>query len=281
MKKTLYISDLDGTLLGSDSRVSDRSAEIISELSRRGALISVATARTPATVVPLLAQTYTRPDAIVMTGSAFWNRTRNTYAHVHFMPEADVVKVLECCRRMDVHPFVYTLRPDEAFMDVYHAAATMNRAEESFYLERCRLRFKRFYTGTPLPPSAIGRTVLMFAMGDTSHVCAAAESLASCTECAVGCYPDIFNPQVSNLEIFAPGVSKAAAVLELKKRCGAERLVVFGDNLNDLTMFGVADMAVAVGNALDAVKDAADVVIEPNYTDSVARFIQQDFEKCK
>mgnify|MGYP002508316131 CR=1 FL=1 len=41
-----YVSDLDGTLLGSDSRVSQRSAELITELSARGALITVATART-------------------------------------------------------------------------------------------------------------------------------------------------------------------------------------------------------------------------------------------
>ncbi len=54
-------------------------------------------------------------------------------------------------------------------------------------------------------------------------------------------------------------------------------MVAFGDNLNDLPMFGVADLAVAVGNALPDVKDAADVVIDPNYTDSVARFIESDF----
>ena len=42
-------------------------------------------------------------------------------------------------------------------------------------------------------------------------------------------------------------------------------------------MFEVADVAVAVGNALPEVKAAAaDVVIEPNYTDAVARFIEAD-----
>ena len=75
--KTLYVSDMDGTLLGRDSRVSAASAEIISDLSRRGALITVATARTAATVVPLLSSTFTLPPAIVMTGVAFWNRSIN------------------------------------------------------------------------------------------------------------------------------------------------------------------------------------------------------------
>ena len=77
--------------------------------------------------------------------------------------------------------------------------------------------------------------------------------------------------------MFPPGVTKASAIQELSRRLGADRLVVFGDSLNDLPMLAVADVAVAVGNALQEVKDAADVVIDPNYTDSVARFIESDF----
>ena len=66
--KTLYVSDMDGTLLGTDSRVSCETAEIVSGLSRCGTAITVATARTPATVDVLLEDTYTSIPAIVMTG---------------------------------------------------------------------------------------------------------------------------------------------------------------------------------------------------------------------
>ena len=279
MNKTLYISDLDGTLLGSDSRVSERSARIISELSHAGADITVATARTPATVVPLLTDTFTRPDAIVMTGAATWSRRDNAFGTIHYMPEADVVAGLTLCAAMDVHPFVYTMRADGSMLDVYHAAVAMNKAEESFYLERVHLRLKRFLTGTPLPPASLPRTILFFAMGERPRVEKAAEALRKHTECAVCCYPDIFNHNVANLEVFAPGVSKAAAVLELKKRIGADRLVVFGDNLNDLPMLAAADVAVAVENAFPEVKEHADIVIGPNYTDSVAQYILQDYTR--
>ena len=53
--------------------------------------------------------------------------------------------------------------------------------------------------------------------------------------------------------------------------------MVFGDNLNDLPMMRVADLAVAVENALPQTKAEAHKVIGPNTADSVARFIHEDF----
>ena len=65
---------MDGTLLGADSRLSNTSARIISDLTRRGANITVATARTPATVEMILADAEPSLPAIVMTGAAMWCR---------------------------------------------------------------------------------------------------------------------------------------------------------------------------------------------------------------
>ena len=49
--------------------------------------------------------------------------------------------------------------------------------------------------------------------------------------------------------------------------------MVFGDNLNDIPMLRCADVAVAVENAYPEVKQIAHVVIGPNSSDSVARWI--------
>lgn len=279
MNKTLYISDLDGTLLGTDSLISANSSQIINELTDRGALISVATARTPATVVPLLSQTHTTPPAVVMTGCAYWLRDECRFRQPHFLAEEQLRNALEFCLRHNVHPFVYVMSEDRSTLDVYHAAPHLNKAEESFYLERCNLVLKRFHLGTPAPARAANNTMLLFAMGDEEPIRAAAEAFTAATGCAVCCYPDVFNRHTWNLEIFPQGISKASAVLKLKEELGADRLVVFGDSLNDLPMLAVADVAVAVENALPEVREAADIVIEPNYTDSVARFIASDFGK--
>ena len=45
---TLYVSDLDGTLLGADSHLSVASCAMLNEAIAQGALFTVATARTPA-----------------------------------------------------------------------------------------------------------------------------------------------------------------------------------------------------------------------------------------
>lgn len=53
--KTLYVSDLDGTLLGADSKISPTTAKILTRLASHGVMVTPATARTPATVQPLMA----------------------------------------------------------------------------------------------------------------------------------------------------------------------------------------------------------------------------------
>lgn len=280
-KKTLYVSDMDGTLLSSDSRVSAESARIISELSAEGALITVATARTPATVVPLLADTRIAAEAIVMTGAARWDFRRGCFAHTHRIAAESTRRILEICASRGAHPFVYIEAPDGRTMDVYHAAAAMNRAEESFYLERRHLKLKRFHLCKPVPADALERTLLMFAMGPRENIEEIAELIRMSSDCNVSCYPDIFNENIGNLEIQAPGISKASAIRNLAAELGVERTVVFGDNLNDLPMFAIADVAVAVANAEPEVKAAATTIIGPNYTDAVARFIAADFRNAR
>lgn len=224
--KTLYVSDLDGTLLGSDSRVSQRSAELITELSARGALITVATARTPATVVPLMAHAATGVDYIVMTGAAGWNRTRGEFVDSCFIGADDSRLLLDMGAMHGVHPFVYIQSPEGRTLDVYHSGKTLNRAEESFWLERRHVALKRFHLGTPVPERSTGRAMLFFAMGERGPVEALAQMVRDSTECSVSCYPDIFNSDIYNLEVLAPGVSKASAIRRVAKAEGDRKSVV-------------------------------------------------------
>ncbi len=79
--------------------------------------------------------------------------------------------------------------------------------------------------------------------------------------------------------MFGPQTTKANAVRRLARNIGAERIISFGDNVNDLPLMEIADVAVAVGNAVPEARQAADIVIDTNDTDAVARFILDDMNR--
>ncbi|MDE6489001.1 MAG: Cof-type HAD-IIB family hydrolase [Paramuribaculum sp.] len=271
--KQLFISDMDGTLLSPDSRISAESARIISDLSRNGALITVATARTPATVEPLLKHVVTTPPAIVMTGAAFWNRERRCFTEPQLMTDSMSAEIRNLCRKEGINPMVYTVADDNTHLKMF-VYGTPGKPERKFIEERTGSPLKRIHLlDQKEEPTFHSRTVLQFAIGEAERIYAVAEQLRNRIGCAVSAYPDIFHHDLAMLEIFAPGVSKAAATERLRSLTGADEVVVFGDNLNDLPMMAVADRAIAVGNALEAVRDAADEIIGANSTDSVARYI--------
>ena len=117
--KTLYVSDMDGTLLDNDSKVSAISAGIISELSREGALITVATARTPATVEPMLSSTLTNCPAIVMTGAAMWDRREKRLINTRIFSKDAASDIIGEFGRHGINPFIYTVT-SPSHLDVYY-----------------------------------------------------------------------------------------------------------------------------------------------------------------
>lgn len=77
------------------------------------------------------------------------------------------------------------------------------------------------------------------------------------------------------LEIMPRAASKANAIRQLKEGWGFDKVVVFGDGINDLDMFEMADEAYAVENAAPELKEKATAVIGSNGEDGVARFLME------
>ncbi len=273
MGKTLYVTDMDGTLLAPDSRVSSESAQLITGLSKQGALITVATARPPATVEPLLEDTYTSLPAIVMTGASLWDRRSKTYLRSRYIEQTIAEQIELLSVKYGVNLFQYTIGAD-GILDVYHQGE-MSEQEIAFVQERESLQYKRFHLSHAHENSRL--TALFFAMGERDRIFGLADELRQCVNCSVSSYVDIFGEDTGILEVFAPNVSKAEAVQSLAKEIGADKVVVFGDNLNDIPMMQVADVAVAVGNALPEVKAIAHEVIGANASNAVARYILSDY----
>jgi Cof subfamily protein (haloacid dehalogenase superfamily) len=74
------------------------------------------------------------------------------------------------------------------------------------------------------------------------------------------------------MEITAKGVQKASSLQVLLSLLGRDErsLMVIGDGLNDVPMFRIAALSVAMGNASDEVKSHAHVVTDSNEQDGVA-----------
>ncbi len=79
------------------------------------------------------------------------------------------------------------------------------------------------------------------------------------------------------LEVFDPQVSKWSAIhrLALEQGIERERIAAVGDEINDLAMIEGAALGIAMGNAIDAIKAAADVETAHHGADGVAVAIER------
>ncbi|ACB08637.1 MULTISPECIES: Cof-type HAD-IIB family hydrolase [unclassified Thermotoga] len=92
----------------------------------------------------------------------------------------------------------------------------------------------------------------------------------------------VFKSFPTYLEIVPENVDKGKALRFLRERMGwkKEEIVVFGDNENDLFMFEEAGLRVAMGNAIDKVKEAADVVTLTNNDSGVSHVLERISTDC-
>lgn len=79
------------------------------------------------------------------------------------------------------------------------------------------------------------------------------------------------------LELCPENRTKAKAIVRLKEKLGLDKIVVFGDSVNDIPMFKIADEAYAVENALPELKEYATKIIASNEADGVAEFLRARF----
>ena len=272
--KTLYVSDLDGTLLDGNSQLSRATVATLNRvIGELGGLFTVATARTPATVVPLMQAVHATLPFIVIGGSTWWNPITASYEHTRGIDEATVNAVADVFDRYHSHPFIYRRHGND--MLHAHHYGPMSAMEERFVNERRHLPLKRFILDDEGYRHSDDEALLVFSLNKYAVLREIARDLrANVPTCSVMLYHDIVDEADGYLEIFTAGTSKAAAIGDLASKIGAGRVVVFGDNRNDIAMMQAADHSIAVDNAFPEVKAIATEVIGPNTADSVARWIE-------
>ena len=273
--QTLYISDLDGTLLNRDSVVSPHSIEKINTLLQKGMLFTVATARTPATVVPLLQQLNLNIPAILMNGAVLYDIQQRRYIRSNGFSDNSALRYISLLEKRELVPFVYRIAHNK--LQVFHKPLA-NDMQREFKRQRENTPYKDFILTTDYQKELLDNPPLFLLVIDRfDKLQTAAAEISRAGKCSIFCYRDIIDPEYGNLEIYPKGVSKAATAQEIIARLNPWEVVVFGDNLNDLPLFRFADRRYAPENAMDEIKQQATAIIADNDHDGVARFLCDDY----
>lgn len=267
-KTTLYISDLDGTLLNSSARLSDETKSVLNRLIARGLRFSVATARSAATCRKLLDGLHLPLPLVLMNGVFLYDLKTEKYLYSEKLSAEATGEILSVFERRGKAPFQYVLSEGELCVGFTRLEQEVHR---QFYRERAGLTYKSFCRWEHYHN---GGDAVYYAMIDSREaLLPVKEALESIAGVKCEFYKDNYS-EYWYLEAFSDRASKSRGVCKLKELAGAEKIVVFGDNMNDLDMFRCADEAYAVSNAVEPVRRAATGVIAGNDENGVARFLE-------
>ncbi|MBP3702408.1 MAG: HAD family hydrolase [Lachnospiraceae bacterium] len=270
--KTLYITDLDGTLLHNDETVSEQTIQILNRLVKRGMKFSYATARSRVTAGHITRGLCQHFPVVLYNGAFIMDSTSSELVCSHFFNDKENDRIQSKLKELAVSPIVYSFI-DEKEQFSFVTEAVTDGMKKFLDTRKSDIRRRevdsedRLYLGY----------IFYYTCIDTEEKLAALyEELKSEFQCVLS--KDIYSEEWW-LEIMPKDATKANAVQEVKKICGCEKVVCFGDGINDRTMFEICDEAYAVGNACEDLKEIATGVIGTNEEDAVAEFLRRRFDE--
>ena len=273
--KTLFLSDLDGTFLNSKAEISQHSAEIIDYLTKQGVLFTVATARTYATVLKMFENIALPCPLVLMNGVTIYDPNQRCILASHPIPTEDGNRIVKEFRDRNVEPMLYFQNGET--LDIYYTELT-NDYQREYVSQRTDCSGKRFIH-SPTPVTLENKNlVYIVALDYYDNIKDIYDAVKSLNIAQCMFYRDNYSDMYF-LEIISGTVNKASGALQVKEMIGADKIIAFGDNLNDIPLFEIADESYAVSNAENALKDIATGVIGSNNKDAVAEFILERYKQ--
>ena len=266
--KTLYVSDLDGTLLQSDETLSDYTIRTINELVKQGVLFSYATARSLNTSRKVTQGIQVQIPAIVYNGVMVRDYMTGEILVSEFF-EQDILDLLKDLFQHDIYPIVY------AFIDGQERFSYIKTHSSSPMLEFIETR-----QGDPRHREV--KTVLELCQGDIFYITCidSREKLEPFYKRYQNKHHCLYQEDIYTheqwLEFLPLKASKSHAIELLKEKLNCDKVVVFGDGRNDMDMFKMADESYAVENAIDELKSLATGVIGHHNDDAVAKWLKEN-----
>ncbi|MDR3216826.1 MAG: HAD family hydrolase [Clostridiaceae bacterium] len=272
--KTLYISDLDGTLLNNAAEISDFTRAAINLLtSEYGVNFAVATARSEATASTILAGVNVNVPSALLNGVCIYDLKKRAYLNAECLTTLQSERIFEVFDRFSLSAFIHTIeegihRTWVLGEETPFIADVINKRKE---------KYGKVFTPVDSRFDCAGNMMYVSALGSKEPLLSAAKRLRASPGLNVIFYPDTYIPETWFLEISSATASKKTAVQSIIKKFGFDRTVCFGDNLNDLPMFSVCDERYAVRNACEDLKRKSDAVIGNNSDNGVAEFLLNRF----
>ena len=273
--KTLFLSDLDGTFLNSKGEISETSAKIISDLADKGVLFTVATARTHATVMHMFRDIPLTCPLVLMNGVTLYNPAEKKIISCNAIPTDLGNRIIKELRERNIDPMLYFQNGDS--LDIYYSKIS-NDYQKKYVEQRIDCSGKRFIkTDSPVKIED-KKLIYIVCLDYYENLKDAYDAVEALGDAHCMFYRDNYS-DLYFLEIISREVSKGTSALQVKDLIGADRMVAFGDNLNDIPLFEAADESYAVSNAEEKLKNIATGVIGSNDEDAVARFILDRYNK--
>lgn len=268
--RTLYVTVLDGTLLNTKDRISSHSIKIINSLVEQGMIFTYATARSLVSASVVTEGLSTKIPIISYNGAFIINpATKKILASEGFQKE-ETDKIIKVMSQYDISPMVYSY-----VKGIEKVSWVTDRENEGiqYYLAK-RKGDKRM---NPLASSEHlydGDMFYFVSIGEKEELQPVYDIFSEDDRYFCSLHQELYRPEYW-CEIMPAKATKANAILKLKKLWNCDRVVSFGDAINDIPMFQISDECYAVENAVDELKAIATGIIPCNDEDGVAKWLKE------
>ena len=272
--KTLFVSDLDGTLLTIKERVSEYSLEHLNTLIDGGMPFTYATARSLNSAAKACWGLRQNLPVILYNGAVIMEPSDRKMLYNNHFNGGQLLYLKELFAKHDVWPLVYSFHGETEHVSWVTEKETPGMRR---YLDRRR--------GDPrLNPLHVredirGDDIFYFnCIGRKEDLDALHEEVENSLD--MKCIYEKETYQTDYwCEIMPKSTSKGAAAKQLKAILGAEKMVAFGDGINDYDLFREADESYAVMNADEKLKEMATGVIGYSEEDGVVKFLMENLSR--
>ena len=260
----LVASDIDGTILGHDGRISERTIRAFNACRVAGVELVFVTGRPPRWLYPLQEQLGHSGTVICSNGAVLWDLAAE---------RALSAQALDIATVMETRRIIKGLRPDALF-----AAETLNGFHlEPGFIENGTSEILSEFTPAPLASTlgdddAIVKFLAVTRSGTTPDdflalVQPAVAHLVATTHSA---------PKTALLEMSVPGVNKAVTLAQYATSRGIEpnEVVAFGDMPNDVEMLRWAGEGYAMASGHPEAISAAGQLAPHFDDDGVAQILE-------